>query len=149
MESLFNTLPALLKRLPDIPEVRRAVVFAAWRRTAGEELRERAKPLSVESRRLRVAVPDKNWQRQLESLAPQLLFKLNTLLEDSVIDYIEFVIDPAAFEPRDNAATTDSPGVEHSAEIDTAASAIRDPELRKAVVDAAAESLAYRDRYGR
>jgi aspartyl-tRNA(Asn)/glutamyl-tRNA(Gln) amidotransferase subunit C len=110
MESLFNTLPALLKRLPDVPEVRRAVVFAAWRRTAGEELRERAKPLSIESRRLRVAVPDKNWQRQLESLAPQLLFKLNTLLEDSVVDYIEFVIDPAAFEPRDKAATTEPAG---------------------------------------
>ncbi len=149
MEALFKTLPALLKQLPDVPEVRRAVVFAAWKRVAGAQLVQRAIAHSLDGRILGVAVRDKNWQRQLQDLAPQLLFKLNAILEDSVIDRIEFVIDPAAFEDVLKDAASHGSDASAPDVIERSAAAIRDPDLREAVVRAAAESLAHKKRYGR
>ena len=148
MEALFKTLPALLKQLPDVPEVRRAVVFAAWKRVAGAQLVQRAAAHSLDGRVLGVAVRDKNWQRQLQDLAPQLLFKLNAMLEDSVIDRIEFIIAPEAFaDIAKDPANEDTAAA--PADIERSAAAISDPSLRKAVVRAAAESLAHKKRYGR
>ncbi len=42
MEDLFRTLPKLLKEMSDSEEVREAVVFAAWRKIAGESLQTHA-----------------------------------------------------------------------------------------------------------
>lgn len=70
-----------------------AVVFAAWRRAAGEQLREHAVPFRLHRKSLIVAVADENWQRHLETLSGQMLFKLNGALGRAAITFIEFRID--------------------------------------------------------
>jgi hypothetical protein len=44
MDHLFRALPGLLKEFDDNDAVRKAVVFATWRRTAGELMFEHTAP---------------------------------------------------------------------------------------------------------
>lgn len=94
MEDLFRTLPKLLKELDDSDEVREAVVFAAWRKIAGKSLCEHSVPFRLYEKHLIVAVKDKMWKRHLETeLAGQMIFKLNSLLGQPAVTFIEFRID--------------------------------------------------------
>lgn len=94
MEDLFRTLPKLLKEIDDSEEVREAVVFAAWRRVAGQSLCEHSAPFRLFQKRLIVAVKDKMWKRHLEKeLAGQMIFKLNSILGQPAVTFIEFRID--------------------------------------------------------
>ena len=70
MEQLFSAIPAVLKNLEPNPEADKAIVFAAWKRCAGELLRTRTTPLDFAENRLVIAVADKTWQRHLEDLKP-------------------------------------------------------------------------------
>lgn len=145
MNEFFAALPALLRQMPDSPEVRRAVIFAAWRRAAGRQLSERAVPLSIEDGRLFVAVADRNWKRQLGSLADELLYKINAALGSSEVKFIEFVIDPAAVPAhtaRDVGEADDETSPVINEEIAAAAARISDGELRKQFLLAAANTLA-------
>ena len=47
MNELFRALPALLKQMEDNEPLREAVIFAAWRKIAGEGLREKAVPFRL------------------------------------------------------------------------------------------------------
>lgn len=94
MEDLFRTLPKLLKELDDSEEVREAVVFAAWRRVAGESLCEYSAPFRLYEKHLIIAVKDKMWKRHLEKeLAGQMIFKLNSILGQPAVTFIEFRVD--------------------------------------------------------
>ncbi len=94
MDDLFRTLPKLLKEIDDSEELREAVVFAAWRRVAGKSLCEHSFPLRLYGKHLIVAVKDKMWKRHLEKeLAGQMIFKLNSLLGQPEVTFIEFRID--------------------------------------------------------
>src|SRR2546423_11039013 len=96
MEQLFSALPQLLKELGATNQVEEQMVFAAWRRVAGEMLNERTEPLEYFENRLIVAVEDQNWQRNLESLAPEMVAKLNAATQQGTVKYIEFRIDKNA-----------------------------------------------------
>ncbi|MDH3493902.1 MAG: DUF721 domain-containing protein [Acidobacteriota bacterium] len=150
MEDLFKILPGLLKSLPDSPEVREAVVFAVWRRAAGEGLNDHTAPLEVSGKRLSVAVPDKTWKRNLESMAPQLLFRLNALLGGYKIDFIEFRIDEAAAEQETAGKRTDKnlegadPASLPPALLEKA-NTIKDLELRSTFLESAGIYLRMRD----
>src|SRR6184192_3946691 len=96
MEQLFAALPQLLKELGPNHAVEEQIVFAAWRRLAGEMLNERTKSLEYFENKLVVAVEDQNWQRNLESLAPEMVAKLNAATEQGTVKYIEFRIDKNA-----------------------------------------------------
>src|SRR4051812_29026850 len=98
MEQLFAALPQLLKELGPNQAVEEQMVFAAWRNVAGEMLNERTRPLEYFEKRLIVAVEDQNWQRNLESLAPQMLARLNGATEQGAVRFIEFRIDKKAIE---------------------------------------------------
>ena len=100
MEQLFSTIPAVLNGLGPNAEADVAIAFAAWRRCAGEQLSSRTAPIELTAKRLVVAVADKTWQRHLEELSPQMLVKLNDMLGQSVIRFIEFRVDPAALQRR-------------------------------------------------
>jgi hypothetical protein len=93
MNELFRALPALLKQLDDNESVRQAVVFAAWRRIAGEGLREHAVPLRLYQKHLIVAVASEMWKKHLEHLSGQMIFKLNSALEQPLVTFIEFRVD--------------------------------------------------------
>lgn len=152
MNEFFAALPALLKQMPDNPEVREAVVFAAWKRAAGRSLCEHTAPLAIQEQKLIIAVRDRSWKRQLESLAGELVYKLNASLGQATVNYIDFIIDPEAINERIG-TPPEAAGAELSpadaVEIGTAAADIKDPALREQFLHAAAETLARNKRYGR
>jgi hypothetical protein len=93
MNELFRALPALLRQMEDNESLRQAVVFAAWRRIAGEGLREHAVPLRLYQKHLIVAVMSETWKKHLEHLSGQMIFKLNSTLEQPLVTFIEFRVD--------------------------------------------------------
>src|SRR5919197_4393903 len=94
MDDLFRALPELLRAAGEVEEVAEAAALVAWRRVAGEGLRAQAVPFRLYRKTLVVAVADATWQKQLEPMSGQLLFRLNSLLGQAVVTFIEFRIDP-------------------------------------------------------
>ena len=144
MKAFISTLPGVFDAIEASDEVRDAFIFAAWRRIAGEQVFERTMPLLVEDKRLVIAVSDKTWKRNLETLASQLLFKLNAALGRPLVDFIEFRISPSDIVPspiRIKDAEEESPT---PVEIAVSARGIRDEELRATVLKAAANCLSRR-----
>ena len=144
MEAFISTLPGVFGGIDASEEVREAFIFAAWRNVAGEQVYTRTTPLSVERKRLIIAVSDKTWKRNLETLASQLLFKLNAALGESLVDFIEFQVSPLDI----TASTGTSAEVDNAPpapmEIEVSARSIRNEELREAVLKAAANCLSRR-----
>src|SRR5687767_4980480 len=144
MDAFFRALPGVFEAIDASDEVRQAFVFAAWRRVAGAQLTERTEPLALDEKRLVVAVSDNTWRRNLESLAGQLVFRLNATLGRPLVDFIEFRIDEPAVETalsRKAEPTADADSTELPTEISDSAAAIKDEQLRKAVLNAAANCL--------
>ncbi|MGE3468001.1 MAG: DciA family protein [Pyrinomonadaceae bacterium] len=96
MERIFGTIPAVVRALDMNEAAAEALALSAWRRSAGEALNKHTAAVEYSNKRLIIAVDDKTWQRNLEELAPQMLFKLNQALGTGTVEFIEFRIDPAA-----------------------------------------------------
>jgi predicted nucleic acid-binding Zn ribbon protein len=143
MESLINTLPAILSAAGPSAEVAEAACFAAWKYTAGEALSAHAVPLRLENQTLIVAVADNIWQRQLEQIRPLLLFRLNTVLGHSLVKLIELRIDPNALPKRrmPQDAANQQPDSAVPFELRAAAAEIRDADLRRAFLGAATSCI--------
>ena len=88
MDQLFTVLPAVLKDVDHTPRADESVVFAAWRRAAGEPLSRRAVPVAFADKRLIVAVEDKTWQKHMQDLAPQLVARVNETVGQGTVEYI-------------------------------------------------------------
>ena len=151
MEALFRALPKLLREFEDTEEVREAVVFAAWRRIAGESLSEHTVPFRLFKKHLIVAVADKMWKRHLETLSGQMIFKLNSALGQAIVTFIEFRVDEETLvaersqhrvkqmtdeEQREIALEEVTPKLRHAAD------AIKDDNLRYQFLLAAGSCLA-------
>jgi hypothetical protein len=154
MDDLIRTLPKLLRAAGETEEVLEAAALAVWRRVAGEGLRAAAVPFRLYRKTLIVAVPDATWQKQLEAMSGQLLFRLNSLLGQAVVTYIEFRIDPKtvrAERVRIQAQETNRVEQEQRAlksvagEVSVAASAIHDEELRRRFLLAAGSCIDRRE----
>lgn len=139
MDDLIRTLPKLLRAAGETEEVLEAAALAVWKRVAGEGLRTHAVPFRLYRKTLIVAVPDAAWQKQLEAMSGQLLFRLNSLLGQAVVTYIEFRIDPKTVRAeRASIQVEETNRVEQeqralesvAGEVSVAASAIHDEELR-------------------
>ena len=153
MEDLFQALPKLLRAAGESEEVLEAASFAAWRRVAGEALRGCAVPFRLYNRRLIVSVPDTTWRKQLEQVSPQLVFRLNSLLGQAVVTYVEFRVDPQTV--REERArlrhspyeqlTREDAALDRAHELDDAAEAIHDEELRRRFLIAAGSCLNRRE----
>ena len=149
MEDLFQSLPKLLRAAGESEEVLEAASFAAWRRVAGEALRGCAVPFRLFNRRLIVSVPDTTWRRQLEQVSPQLVFRLNSLLGQAVVTYVEFRVDPQTVRAErarlgrgeHERLTQEAAALDRAAELDDAAHAIHDEELRRRFLLAAGSCL--------
>ena len=120
------------------------MVFAAWRRVAGDALGNRTKPLEFFQNRLIVAVEDQNWQRNLETLAPEMVAKLNAATEQGKVRFIEFRIDKNAVGPQ--GPRTDSSEINVSDSLRSAADQIENESLRKSFLEAASAYLDAADR---
>jgi hypothetical protein len=149
MDDLIQSLPKLLRAAGESEEVLEAASFAAWRRVAGEALRGCAVPFRLFNRRLIVSVPDTTWRKQLEQVSPQLIFRLNSLLGQALVTYVEFRVDPQTV-GRERARTRRSQydrlveeenALRRATELDDAASAIHDDDLRRRFLLAAGSCL--------
>lgn len=96
MQDLISALPTLLEHHRDNDDVRRPVVFAIWRRIAGDSLAEHASPVELIGTTLSVAVADRNWQRNLSELSKEMLFRMNFIFGSAEVKRIEFIIDKTA-----------------------------------------------------
>jgi predicted nucleic acid-binding Zn ribbon protein len=94
MEALIKALPAVLRASGNAPEVAEAAAIAAWKHCAGQGLKDRAIAVALHDRTLRVVVADVMWQKQMQSMRGQMLYRINTLLGQPVVGAIEFIIDP-------------------------------------------------------
>lgn len=148
MNSFISALPGVFDAIEASDEVKDAFVFAAWRHVAGAQVFERTSPMAVEGSRLLIAVADKTWKRNLESLASQLLFRLNSVLGKPLVDYIEFCVAPSEIMSRDRKAEEGREvPLDLPKELSTSASRIRDEELREKVLKAAASCLSRKHTY--
>lgn len=142
MNAFLSTLPTVIEAIDASDEVRDAFVFATWRSVAGGQVSDRTEPLAIEGKRLIVAVADRTWKRNLETLASQLVFKLNTSLGKPLVDYIEFRIAPDALSRVGEVLGEFVDDVPAPVEVSVSARKIRDSTLRDTVLKAAANCLA-------
>ena len=148
MLDIFRTLPGILDDIEGAEMVRDAVVFAAWRRIAGDALADHAVPLRLEKTRLYVAVSNLMWQRQLKDLCAQMVFKLNAALGTPTVTFIELQIDEQAVLAQRSKRDVSNEAQfqieaqrEISPELARAADAIEDDELRRQFLLAAGSCL--------
>jgi predicted nucleic acid-binding Zn ribbon protein len=139
MESLIKTLPAILSAAGPSDEVAEAACFAGWKHAVGDSLSIHAVPVKLENETLIVAVADNIWQRQLEQIRPQLLFRLNAVLGHSLVKLIELRVDPHALPKtrRSQSTATQHSDLAIPFELRAAASEIQDADLRRAFLGAA------------
>ena len=155
MDDLIRTLPKLLRAAGETEEIAEVAAMVAWRRIAGTALRGQAVPFRLYRKTLVVAVADTTWQKQLEAMSGQLLFRLNSILGQAVVTFIEFRIDPRTVQ-RERAAQrmqeTDREEQERralrsaSGELSAAAVAIQDEDLRRRFLLAAGSCIDRRER---
>jgi len=143
MNQLIKSLPQVLRAASDSSEVAEAAAIAAWKHAAGEGLKEHAVPLKLENRMLTVAVADAIWQKQLTAMRGQLLFRINSILGQSVVSALDFVIDASRVKPRIEQPEEDEQSLNNEVPLElwSAANAIHDKELRKSFLRTALLSL--------
>ena len=145
MEELIQSLPKLLRAAGEAEEVVEAAAFVAWRRVAGEALRGCAVPFRLYRKTLVVAVPDTTWRKQLEAVSGQLIFRLNSLLGQALVTYIEYRVDRETVQrerertrhAREATAEDEEQAIRGAGQLRAAASAIRDEDLRRRFLIAA------------
>lgn len=151
MQDLFRALPALLKEFDDNETVREAVVFATWRKIAGESIGENAVPFRLFKKHLIVAVKHETWKRHLERLSGEMIFKLNSAFGSAVVTFIEFRVDEKSVERERGINKKSKISVEEledialdevSPNLRRAADAIKDDNLRYQFLLAAGSCLA-------
>jgi len=153
MEGLIKALPAILQAAGDSDQVVDAACMAAWKHAAGDGLRDHAVPVCRSQKTLVVAVADTTWQKQLQSLSGQLLFRLNSILGQPLVTFIDFRVDPRTLSEarvsliakQDDGPRSDPNSV--SAELVEAAALIQDKDLRRAFLGAAISCLKRLDNY--
>jgi hypothetical protein len=143
MVDLSRLLPRLVNANPEL------AAKLAWSQAAGEGLRRNAIPVSLDGKTLTVSVADALWQKQLQSMAAELLFRVNKLLGAKGVAAIVFRIAPSdiarANPPRpDQRPKADSPSALPT-ELLFAAGAIADEDLRSRFLRAADNLIARRD----
>jgi hypothetical protein len=155
MDDLIRALPKLLRAAGETEEVMEAAALVAWRRVAGAELCRQAVPFRLYRKTLIVAVADTTWQKQLEAMSGQLLFRLNSLLGQAVVTYIEFRIDPKTVAAARAASVQEVAEREEqerrallraTGELLDAAGAIQDEDLRRRFLLAAGSCIDRRER---
>jgi hypothetical protein len=142
MIDLTRLLPKLLGANPDL------AVKLAWARVAGAGLSRQAVPFRFESGRFIVSVADAMWQKQLQSMSAELIFRLNNLLGKRTVDELLFTINPTAVSQAQTEAERPAAKVAPApapTELLFAAGSIADQELRARFIRAAENCIARRD----
>ena len=142
MEELLKSLPKVLRAVEDSPELKEAAALAAWKHAIGDGLKPHTTAKRLEGKTLIVAVRDTIWQNQLSTMKSHLLFRVNSILGQPLLNNIVLVIDPKSLKvasPEKKAdETLDN---EVPLELWAAASAIEDRQLRQKFLRAATAAL--------
>ena len=142
MNQLIKSLPQVLRASGNAAEVAEAAAIAAWKHAAGDGLKEHAVAFKLENRTLTIAVADPIWQKQLTSMRGQLLYRVNTILGQPLVNAFNFVIDRERVKPRVEHPEQEEPlDNEVPLELWSAANTIHDKELRKNFLKTALLSL--------
>ena len=155
MNELFRLLPNLLKEFEDNQKVREAVIFAAWRKIAGESLAEHAVPFQLSKKHLTVAVANERWAKYLKDLSGQMIFKLNSALSQAAVTFIDFQVNDEfvqAEREKRRTKTFDEDELRElalnqvSPKLRSKADAIKDDDLRYQFLLAAGSCLARKEK---
>jgi hypothetical protein len=143
MNQLIKSLPGVLRAAGNAEEVAEAATLAAWKHAAGAGLKEHAVPVKLVERTLTVAVADAIWQKQLHSMRSSLLFRINSLLGQSIVGTIDFVIDAKLVKTRTEPPKPIEQPLDNEVPLElwSAANAIHDKELRRRFLKTALTSL--------
>lgn len=146
MDNLIKTLPKILQAAGESPEVAEAACIAAWKHAAGDGLRDHAVPLRLSRKTLVIGVADTTWQKQLQALSGQLLFRLNSILGQPLVTFVDFRVDPKAVANARgpqyaNRTSGDVDPSTVSVELVAAAAEIKDKDLRRAFLGAAVSCI--------
>ena len=143
MKQLIKSLPVVLRAAGNAEEVAEAAAIAAWKHVAGEGLKEHAVPVRLVERTLTVAVADAIWRKQLHSMRSSLLFRVNSILGQSIVGTIDFVIDAKLVKARTGPPKPVAEPLDNEVPLElwSAANAIHDKELRRRFLKTALTSL--------
>src|SRR5437588_4280064 len=146
MIDLTKLLPKLLRANGGNPEL---AVKMAWSRAAGAGLRPHAIPFRLDGRTLIVSVADAIWQKQLQHMSSELIFRMNNLLGQALVESLSFRIDPATVSrARGSMQTRQSEERRREpapSELLFAAGSIAHEDLRAQFIRAAENCMARRD----
>jgi hypothetical protein len=134
----------MIRLAGDNEEVREQAAFVAWRAVAGKSLAHSCVPFRLYQKQLVIAVQDQVWKKQMEKLAGEFLFRLNSLLGGPFVTFIEFRIDPHYVYRGRGEGEVDSaphPLAEVSSEVREAAGQIKNEALREQFLRTAAKVL--------
>lgn len=139
MDNFIKSLPTILRVAGDSLEVREASAIAAWKHAAGEGLRAHAVPIKLQGETLIVFVADAVWQKQLGAMLAQLLFRINEILGQPLVKFIELQVDPLMANRAGSSAPQNLGSVDNEVPLElwAAANAIADKELRQVFLSAA------------
>lgn len=147
MNAFIEALPSVLRAAGESDEVAFAAAVAAWKVVAGETLRDLAIPTSLIDNTLAVAVEDAIWQKQLEAMRGQFLFRLKSILGQPLVRTLSFRVEPETVTAARKARALhldrfdDFENSVIPLELLSAAACIQDPKLRAAFISAANKSL--------
>lgn len=144
MNSLLKLLPTMIRLSGDNEEVREQAVFTAWRQVAGKALAHSCVPFRLFQKQLVIAVQDQTWKKQMEAVAGDFIFRLNSVLSAPLVTFIEFRIDPHHVLNSRQPDEQDFPfqhTEELAGELRTAAEQIKDEALREQFLRTAAKYL--------
>jgi hypothetical protein len=138
-------LPKILAGAGENADLSEIAAKIAWRRVSGEGLRDHAVPSRLQEKTLTVAVADAVWQKQLQPMSAELIFRINKLLRQKVVEKIEFHIDPRAL--GRGKAKRPSPRVREPLppNVVSSAAGIQDSELRERFMRAAENCISRRN----
>jgi len=145
MIDLNRLLPKLLRANGGNPEL---AVKLAWSRAAGPGLSRHAVAVRLQGRTLSVAVADALWQKQLDHMSAELLFRVNNVLGRKMIDALAFQINSRELsnaQPASEAAAAKTEPAPVPDELMFAAGAITDHDLRERFVRAAGNCISRRE----
>ena len=120
-------------------------MIAAWNTAAGSGVRHASAPVRFDGTVFIVSTIDATWKTQLERLASQYIFRINSILGAPVVRRVTFTIDPAAVaaynaRPKPEIRTGDPQRC--ARELSADAEVIEDPELRDVFLRAASKCMA-------
>jgi len=122
-------------RLPDGTLSGEELACAVWPQAVGKKIAAHTRAARLVRTRLVIEVEDVTWQRQLNSLSLRIVWNLQQILGQSVVDDLEFRVVPRRREPQRAAAAAPGLFADDSA-------AIADPVMRSIYRAARQKALA-------